>query len=335
MSLILQDNIKKYILDKFLGEGATCKCFLGYKETSSSSEKHELFAIKIFSPKYYQYYINEVEILSKLSSNENIIKLYDNGEGYITDNDKEKKTNNNIDKTKIDSGKIYYEVMEYAKNGELKDYIQDTTTRLPENISAKIFMNIVLTVKYLHEHNIAHCDIKPENILMNTNYRPVLSDFGFSQFFNGENGDYTLHKFSGSDFYCAPETRKAYVKGFDGIKNDIFSLGVLLFVITIGDFPFHKASFSDDRYRFIIKKNYSRFWEYFNDVEMSEEFQDLINNLICITPSQRLDIKQIIEHPWLRKYTNDNNSDSNNKNIDVKINYVDEEVISELKSRKI
>jgi len=335
MTRILQDNSKKYILDKFLGEGATCKCFLGYK-FDSQPENRELFAIKIYSPKFYQYYINEVEILSKLSSNENIIKLYDNGEGYMLDINQELNTNdNNPDIIKKDNGKIYYEIMEYAENGELKDFVQGTSTRLPEKISAKIFINLVLTVQYLHENNIAHCDIKPENILMNTNYRPLLSDFGFSQFFSGEKGDYTLHKFSGSDFYCAPETRKAYVRGFDGIKNDIFSLGVLLFAITIGDFPFHKASFSDDRYRFIIKKNYERFWEYFNDIEISEEFQDLINNLICITPSQRLNIKQILEHPWLKKYITDINSGKDNKNIEMKNNYVDEEVINEFKSRKI
>ena len=261
---------------------------------------------------------------------------YDNGKGYILDINQELNTNdNNPDIIKKDNGKIYYEIMEYAENGELKDFVQGTSTRLPEKISAKIFMNLVLTVQYLHENNIAHCDIKPENILMNTNYRPLLSDFGFSQFFSGEKGDYTLHKFSGSDFYCAPETRKAYVRGFDGIKNDIFSLGVLLFAITIGDFPFHKASFSDDRYRFIIKKNYERFWEYFNDIEISEEFQDLINNLICITPSQRLNIKQILEHPWLKKYITDINSGKDNKNIEMKNNYVDEEVINEFKSRKI
>jgi serine/threonine protein kinase len=334
MTFLLVDNSKKYILDKFLGEGATCKCFLGYKETSSF-ENHEFFAIKIYSPKFYQYYINEVDILSKFSSNDNIIKLYENGEGYLIDINKEQNTNNTNDKEKKDNNKIYYEIMEYASNGELKDFIQGTDTRLPENISAKIFMNLVLTVKILHENNIAHCDIKPENVLMNSKFRPLLSDFGFSQYFDGENCDYTLHKFAGSDFYCAPETRKAYVRGFDGVKNDIFSLGVLLFVITIGDFPFHKASFSDDRYRYIIKKNYSRFWEHFNDIEISEEFKDLINNLICITPSQRFNIEQILEHPWFKKYITEIHSDKDNKIIEMKNNYVDEEVISEFNSRKI
>ena len=332
MTFLLVDNSKKYILDKFLGEGATCKCFLGYKETSSF-ENHEFFAIKIYSPKFYQYYINEVDILSKFSSNDNIIKLYENGEGYLIDINKEQNTNNTNDKEKKDNNKIYYEIMEYASNGELKDFIQGTDTRLPENISAKIFMNLVFTVKILHENNIAHCDIKPENVLMNSKFRPLLSDFGFSQYFDGENCDYTLHKFAGSDFYCAPETRKAYVRGFDGVKNDIFSLGVLLFVITIGDFPFHKASFSDDRYRYIIKKNYSRFWEHCYDIEISEEFKDLINNLICITPSQRFNIEQILEHPWFKKYIPENNCNSNK--VEVNNNFVDEEVINEFKSRKI
>ena len=97
------------------------------------------------------------------------------------------------------------------------------------------------------------------------------------------------------------------MKGFDAIKNDIYSLDALLFVITIGEFPYEIASFSDDKYRYIIKKNYNRFWEYFNVIEISDEFKDLINGLICITPSQRFNIEQILEHPWLKKYMKEEN----------------------------
>ena len=254
MTYILQNDSKKYLLKNLLGEGCTCKCYLGKKMTSDSlQETSELFAIKIYTQNYYKYYLNEVNILSKLSPNDNIIKLYENGEGYILPIEKEN-SNEIKDESKKSNEKIYYEIMEYASNGELKDYVQGRATRFPENISAKIFAQIVSTVKYLHKNNIAHCDIKPENVLMNINYRPLLNDFGFSQIFDGANGDYIVHHFSGTPIYCAPETRKAYVKGFDAIKNDIYSLGVLLFVITIGEFPYEIASFSDDKYRYIIKK---------------------------------------------------------------------------------
>ena len=317
MLYLIENDSIKYILKRPLGEGLTCKCYLGQKISPDNAQ--ELFAIKIFDQKYYKYFINEVNYLQKLSKNENIIKLYNYGQGFITPfiND----NNNNI----TEKEKIFFEIIEYAQNGELKDYILGTSTRLPEKISSKIFSKIVKALQYIHENNIAHCDIKPENILLDKNFSPKLSDFGFSQTFKGNEGDYMLHQFNGTDIYCAPETRKAYITGFNGVKHDIFSLGVLLFVITIGSFPFDRASYSDEKYRFIVKKNYKRYWEYFNFVDISEEFKDLINKLICVTPAQRLGLNEILEHPWVRKY-NRNNCENE---MDI-----DKDVIDEFNKRK-
>ena len=90
MTYILQNDSKKYLLKNLLGEGCTCKCYLGKKMTSDSlQETSELFAIKIYTQNYYKYYLNEVNILSKLSPNDSIIKLYENGEGYILPIEKE------------------------------------------------------------------------------------------------------------------------------------------------------------------------------------------------------------------------------------------------------
>lgn len=316
MTYLLEATSGNYILKKLLGTGCTCKCYLGEKKSSSPSKDSETFAIKIINPKFHQYYSNEVNILSNFSQNDNIIKLYEHGQGYIIPFP--------VEENKENKEMIYYEVMEYAINGELKDYVQDVSTRIPENISAKIFYEIVSSVKYLHDNNIAHCDIKPENVLLNKNYRALLADFGFSRHF--ETNDHILHEFCGSEYYCGPEIKKAYTKGYDAMMNDAFSLGVLLFVITIGEFPFEMTTFSDQRYRHIIKKDYDRFWEYINQVETSDEFKDLINNLINITPSQRLEISQILEHPWVLKYANGENNNDNNLG--------NEDVIKELKSRK-
>ena len=246
MYYLIENDSIKYVLKKLIGEGLTCKCYLGQKITPENSE--ELFAIKIFDPKYYKYFNNEVNYLLKLSDNDNIIKIYDYGQGFITPF----LNNNKIIESPLlnyepsQKEKIYFQIVEYAANGELKDYVLDTSTRIPEKISAKIFSKIVQTVKYLHLNNIAHCDIKPENILLDKNYNIKLNDFGFAQSFKGENGDYILHEYNGTNFYCAPETRKAFIRGFDGVKSDIFSLGVLLFVITVGNFPFIRPSYSDE-----------------------------------------------------------------------------------------
>ena len=327
MTYLIETESSKYVLRKLLGEGATCKCYLGQK-IFDNKENSDSFAIKVFKPNFFLYYSNEVNILSKLSTNDNIIKLHEYGQGLISPLSKQE----NKDNVKEQKEKIFYEVMEYAVNGELKDHVQGTSTRIPEKISAKIFLKIVLIVKYLHNNNITHCDIKPENVLLDKYYRPLLNDFGFSQLFEGNNGDFTLHKFAGSNIYCAPETRKAYTRGFDAIKNDIFSLGVLLFVITIGDFPFINTSFSDEKYKFIIKKNYERFWEFFNNIEISDEFKDLINNLIGLNPSQRFTIDQILEHPWIKKYNKEINT---NDQKALENNDIDQDVINEFNSRKV
>lgn len=294
MRQILHNTTENYVLEKFLGKGLTCECYLGYKLSKGNSER---FAIKIFDPKYHQYYLNEVKILSKLVNNINIVKLYAYGEGFLTSELTEE--NNNSDENS--KQKIYFEVMEYAENGELKDYVINTNSRIPEKISAKIFYQIVSVVKYLHENNITHCDIKPENVLMCKNFIPKLNDFGFSHHFEESNSEknWTLYNFAGSVQYSGPEVRRAFTRGYDPVKNDIYSLGMLLFVITVGDFPFQKASFSDEKYKYLIKKNYGCFWDYFKELNLSEEFKDLINNLICITPNLRIGIDKILEHPWV------------------------------------
>ena len=325
MTFLLEDNDKKYVLKQKIGVGATCECFTGHK---INEENPQIVAIKIFPQKFYQFYFNEISLLSKLNDNDNIIKLYEYGQGfltYISNNDNSNTNINNINKDKI-----YYQVLEYANNGELKDYINDSSSRIPENISAKLFFKIVKAVKFIHGNNVAHCDLKPENILLDKNYNPKINDFGFSQIFDEKNGN-LLHQRSGTPKYSSPDIRHAFTKGYDGIKNDIFSLGVLLFVITIGDFPFETATYSDERYKFIIKGKFNKFWEFFNYIDISNEFKDLINSLISLTPAKRLSIEEILKHPWLIKHLGYDYNEQKDENF---TNEIDKEIIDIFNSRK-
>ena len=323
MTFKLEDENKKYILKKKVGSGATCECYVGNK---INGETQEIFAIKIFQEQFYNFYLNEIAFLSKMNGNNNFIKLYDYGKGFLTpilNNE------NNCDNSNKEI--IYYQILEYANNGELKDYINDNSSRIPEKISAKLFSKIVKGVKYLHDNNIAHCDLKPENILLDQNFNPKINDFGFSQEFDGKNGNYLLHKRSGTPIYSSPDVRLAFTKGYDGTKNDVFSLGVLLFVITIGEFPFESATYSDEKYKFIIKGRFNHFWEFFNYIEISEEFKNLINSLISHTPAKRLSVDDILKHPWILNNLGINYNEKNNQNIDE---IIDKEIINEFKNRK-
>ena len=302
MEIILQTAEEKYILTRKIGDGNTCECYEGHKYTeSSSSSTKEKFAIKLFNEANKNFCENEINFLKKLNSDKLFIKLYSYGQGYIFENE-DTKNNNESNSQNI----IYYQILEYAKNGSLYDYIK--TGKLPENYSAHIFYEIAQALKYIHDKNISHCDIKPENILFtNNDFYPKIIDFGYSESFCGKNENTIIHNSRGTPIYSSPDIRFASTKGYCGIKSDIFSLGVLLFVINMGIFPFEIANNSDANYKFILSKKYKKFWDKFPDNNLSEELKDLINKMICIDPVKRLTIDEILTHPWVvNKVINEN-----------------------------
>jgi serine/threonine protein kinase len=111
--------------------------------------------------------------------------------------------------------------------------------RLSEREARYIFKQIVTSIHYCHLNHIVHRDIKVENILLDSNWRVKLADFGFSSTFKqGE----LLDVWCGSPQYCAPELYKAQL--YDGPKVDIWSLGVVLYVLVCGYLPFEAQQFT-------------------------------------------------------------------------------------------
>ena len=105
---------------------------------------------------------------------------------------------------------------------------------------------MVWALDYLHEKNIAHRDLKPENILLDANLTVKLADFGFATNHNID----ALQDFCGTKSYMAPEILER--KTYNGLKADIFALGVMLLVLVSGKTPFKKAKMSDINYQLII-----------------------------------------------------------------------------------
>ena len=107
----------------------------------------------------------------------------------------------------------------------------------------------------------------------------------------------------------APEIRQNQV--YDGRKTDIFSMGVVLFTIVVGYFPFSSADLKDQFYDFL--NNGTRndngindaYWETLKASELSTEFKDLMQQILTIDASKRLTIEQIREHPWLNNKINE------------------------------
>lgn len=124
--------------------------------------------------------------------------------------------------------------MEHASGGELLQYIRNAEKhRLTERESRRLFRQIVSAVDYCHQHSLIHRDIKPENILLDANGDIKIIDFGFSRDFKP---DVPLDSFIGSPHYAAPELLRG-IK-YSGPEVDIWSLGILLFVMICGRQPF-------------------------------------------------------------------------------------------------
>jgi len=178
-------------------------------------------------------------------------------------------------------------VMEYVDGGDLFEYILNET-RLSEPKSAKLFRQIVDAIEYLHQNLVIHRDLKPENILLDLSKDQVkLNDFGLSNFMKPGN---LLNTFCGSPHYCSPEImlESKYI----GPEVDVWSMGVILYTMTTGLFPWEGDSLPEVM-RNAVKGNYT-----VPDF-ISSDCKDLINRMICIVPLKRATIAEIKTHPWL------------------------------------
>lgn len=187
--------------------------------------------------------------------------------------------------------KIYF-VMEYVKDGELFNQIANKG-RFSEELSRKCFQQLISAVSYCHSHGIYHRDLKPENILIDENGDLKVSDFGLSattdqiQSFDG-----LLHTVCGSPAYVAPEVLT--IKGYDGAKTDVWSCGIILYVMIAGYFPFY-----DQNLMLMYKKIYKG--EFRCPKWMSPDVKRLLSRLLDVNPVTRITIDEIIRDPWFRK----------------------------------
>lgn len=156
---------------------------------------------------------------------------------------------------------------------------------------------------YMHnERKIVHRDLKPENILVDSQLNIKFADFGFSTNQNIDN----LTSFAGSNTYIAPEVKalsnqaQGDRKPYKGSEADLFSIGVILFLLVKGTFPFLNADNEDFYYSKIISGDVDTYFEWVDkDNTLSGEFKDLITRLFAQQGAKRPSIQEIREHPWM------------------------------------
>ncbi|KAK6645412.1 hypothetical protein RUM43_001689 [Polyplax serrata] len=186
----------------------------------------------------------------------------------------------------METEKMIYLVTEYASGGEIFDYLV-ANGKMSENEARRIFHQIVAAVSYCHTRNIVHRDLKAENLLLDPNMNIKLADFGFSNHFTEGK---MLSTWCGSPPYAAPELFEG--REYDGPKADIWSLGVVLYVLVCGALPFDGQTLQTLRTRVISGKFRIPYF-------MSGDCEHLIRHMLIVDPDKRLTIKSILAHKWM------------------------------------
>eukprot|EP00188_Purpureofilum_apyrenoidigerum_P000920 Plantae.Rhodophyta-Purpureofilum_apyrenoidigerum.ctg14664.p1 GENE.Plantae.Rhodophyta-Purpureofilum_apyrenoidigerum.ctg14664~~Plantae.Rhodophyta-Purpureofilum_apyrenoidigerum.ctg14664.p1 ORF type:complete len:398 (+),score=79.00 Plantae.Rhodophyta-Purpureofilum_apyrenoidigerum.ctg14664:370-1563(+) len=193
----------------------------------------------------------------------------------------------------FDLGNKYYFVLEYLPGGELFDIIAEEK-HFSETNASEVMSSILKGVMYLHENNIVHRDIKPENILCKSRDWPLevkLTDFGLSNIIMGNAQNNTLQSYVGTQYYLAPEVHR---HAHYGPSVDIWSCGVILFIMLSGKFPFYGR----DDVEFFARLSRGvtfpeREWN-----GISEEARAVVKHMLEMDPERRPTAKQLLEHPW-------------------------------------
>lgn len=184
--------------------------------------------------------------------------------------------------------KIYF-VMEYAKGGEL--FHRVIKGKLKEDAARKYFQQLISAVDYCHSRGVYHRDIKPENLLLDENGNLKVSDFGLSALAASKHQDGLLHTTCGTPAYVAPEVINR--KGYDGSKADIWSCGVVLYVLLAGFLPFQDPNLME-MYKKIGKAEF-KFPKWF-----PVEVRKLLTKILDPNPNTRIPISKIMENPWFQ-----------------------------------
>ena len=204
--------------------------------------------------------------------------------------------------SKPESNKQYM-VLEYASKGELFDYIYCSGSGLSEKHSKLIFHKILKGVQSIHNAGICHRDLKMQNILVDDKFNPKLCDFGFGAKISGEDGSGQLKDYLGTQNYAAPQI--FLHKPYDGVKVDIFSLGVVLLNLVTCKIGFLQATRLDKYYRCIMAKKYNKYWDLVTGQigNISEDLKDLYIKMVAFSPEERPTIDEIYNHPWMKEVT--------------------------------
>ncbi|CAF1423403.1 unnamed protein product [Adineta steineri] len=259
---------RKIFLRKKLGEGS----FSSVREGFDICHQHQV-AIKVIdtqraSKDFQEKFLpRELDIWSRVN-HVNIIKMYDHF---------------------IECGKIFM-ILEFASQGDLLTYVQRVGA-IPEQKRILWSAQLCDAVKYLHELEVVHRDLKLENLLLDINDNMKLCDFGFSKDVL-KCKEYLSKTYCGSRAYVSPEILLGLP--YDAKKADVWAIGVILYIFVTGVMPFKE----DKNNQLILKQHQKLQLHWPNENEREQSARNLILHIFTYDWQKRPNIQQVSSHAW-------------------------------------
>ncbi|XP_033337451.1 testis-specific serine/threonine-protein kinase 3 isoform X2 [Megalopta genalis] len=262
---------------KKLGEGSYAKVYLSEYKSDSEPDKNKRLACKVIdtnkAPKDFvrKFLPRELDILVKVN-HPHVVHVH----------------------SIFQRRAKYFMFMRYAENGDLLEFILKNGA-VQEGQARVWFRQLSLALQYLHEMEIAHRDVKCENVLLTSNYNLKLADFGFARYVIDDRGKQVLSDtYCGSLSYIAPEILRG--SPYSPKMSDIWSLGVILYILLNKAMPFDDT---DIKRLYVQQRN--RKWKFRTKVVslLSEQVKKLVSAILEPDPVKRLRLDQIISCEWI------------------------------------
>ncbi|TPX69214.1 hypothetical protein CcCBS67573_g06897 [Chytriomyces confervae] len=257
------NGIGNYLFQKTVGEGNFAKVKLAKHKLTGVEVAVKVIDKTTLDEKKLGKLYREVRIM-KLLNHPHIVKLYE----------------------VIETKHTVFLVMEYASGGELYDYLV-VHGKMKEKEARAKFRQILSAVSYCHKKRVIHRDLKAENLLLDANLDIKIADFGFSNHFDP---DGKLDTFCGSPPYAAPELFQG--KRYTGPEVDVWSLGVILYVLTTGCLPFDGKNLQEMRESVCRGKYRIPFY-------LSDVCEKLLRKFLIRDPFKRANLDFLNDDPWI------------------------------------
>lgn len=268
--------IKRVTLGKTIGHGGFA--IVKIAETKSENPRH--VAIKfVYLPFAKEKGLSEKEIareayIQRQVPHQNIIKMYDFA--YNSD--------------------WAWIALELAENGELFDKIEPDLG-VDQDVAHFYFTQLIHAVSLLHSKGVAHRDIKPENLVLDLRGNLKLTDFGLAVVFQKKTGPKRkCNKPCGSPPYAAPEI---VTENYDPALCDIWSCGIVLFVLLTGKIAWEMPVMQDSDYAYFVRNKGEILVSPWNKIDLGA--LSLLRKILVPNVKDRISIEKIKQHQWMLK----------------------------------